>query len=106
MAFSSKLLSFLAGGLFTATTALIPAAHAQEIDLSPEQKGRVRAEKVEEAIKLLPAGHKFVADGKLTVATVPFRLPLVDYASDTKRLLAWSRISPSWLLTVLALNFS
>ncbi len=84
MAFSSKLLSLLAGGLFTATTALIPAAHAQEIDLSPEQKGRVRAEKVEEAIKLLPAGHKFVADGKLTVATVPFRLPLVDYASDTK----------------------
>ncbi|MGE8581492.1 MULTISPECIES: ABC transporter substrate-binding protein [Agrobacterium] len=84
MAFSSKLLSFLAGGLFTATTALISAAHAQEIDLSPEQKGRVRAEKVEEAIKLLPAGHKFVADGKLTVATVPFRLPLVDYASDTK----------------------
>ncbi len=44
----------------------------------------MRAEKVEEATKLLPAATQFVADGKLTVATVPFRLPLVDYASDTK----------------------
>src|SRR5690606_13479919 len=84
MAFSSKLLSLLAGGLFTATAALIPVAHAQEVDLSPEQKGRVRAGKLEEAFKLLPAGYRFIADGKLTVATVPFRLPLVDYASDTK----------------------
>lgn len=84
MAFLSKLFSLAASGFLAVTMALTQAAHAQQVDLSPEQKGRVRVEKVEDAIKLLPAGYKFIADGKLTVATVPFRFPLVDYASDTK----------------------
>ncbi|GAK72775.1 ABC transporter substrate-binding protein [Agrobacterium rubi] len=80
----SILLSTITGGLITAFLSFGQAAHAQEIDLSPEQKGRVRVEKVEEAAKLIPADFKFVTAGKLTVATNPSRLPLGDYANDAK----------------------
>ncbi|HEY5819081.1 MAG TPA: ABC transporter substrate-binding protein [Mesorhizobium sp.] len=57
---------------------------AEGIDLSPEQAGRVHAEKVPEAIALIPAGHKFVTQGKLTVASIPGNLPFAVYANDTK----------------------
>ncbi|WP_237155375.1 ABC transporter substrate-binding protein [Oryzibacter oryziterrae] len=60
------------------------AAFALTPDLSPEQKDRVRADKVPEAVAAIPKDYKFVQDGVLTVATVPWQLPLVDYASDTK----------------------
>lgn len=84
MTSKSKLLSALGGGLITAFLSFGSIAQAQAIDLSPEQKGRVRAEKVEEAVRLIPADFKFVTPGKLTVATNPSRLPLGDYASDAK----------------------
>lgn len=80
----TKLLSVIGGGLLTAALTLAPLAQAQEADISPEQKDRPRAEKVEAAAKLIPADYKFITKGKLTVATVPFKLPLVDYASDAK----------------------
>ena len=57
---------------------------AQDADRTPEQKSRVRSETVEAAVKLVPSDFPFVAKGKLTVATVPYSLPLVDYASDAK----------------------
>lgn len=84
MAFSSKLLSLFAAGLFTATASLCAGRACAGGGPVTRAEGPGACRKVEEAIKLLPAGHKFIADGKLTVATVPFRLPLVDYASDTK----------------------
>jgi polar amino acid transport system substrate-binding protein len=84
MIYKSKLMSAISGGLLTAFLSFGQVAHAQEVDLSPEQKGRIRAEKVEAAVKLVPANFKFVTAGKLTVATNPGRLPLGDYASDAK----------------------
>lgn len=80
----SKWMSAISGGLLMATFSLGQIAHAQEVDLSPEQKGRIRVEKVEAAAKLIPADYTFVTPGKLTVATNPNRLPLGDYASDAK----------------------
>lgn len=72
--------------LAAAALALLPlsAMAAEEIDLSPEQPGRIRAEKVQAAIDLLPADYPWVTPGKLTVASVPNRLPFAVYATDTK----------------------
>jgi polar amino acid transport system substrate-binding protein len=64
---------------------LLPAAGmAAELDLSPEQKGRPRAEKVEAAVAAIPKGTHLVKDGVLTVATVVGSLPLGTLANDTK----------------------
>jgi polar amino acid transport system substrate-binding protein len=60
------------------------ALYALTPDLSPEQKGRPRAEKVPEAIAAIAKDFKFANDGALTVATTPFELPLDAYATDTK----------------------
>jgi polar amino acid transport system substrate-binding protein len=84
MSYKSKILGFAVGGLLSLSGLLSTLAQAQEVDLSPEQKGRVRAEKVEAAIKLIPAGYKFVTPGKLTVASVPGRLPFAAYATDNR----------------------
>lgn len=80
----TKLLSAIGSGLLTAALALASLAQAEEPDLSPEQKDRPRAEKVEAAIKLIPADFKFAHPGKLTVASVPGNLPFAVYATDTK----------------------
>ncbi|MFT3688313.1 ABC transporter substrate-binding protein [Paenirhodobacter sp.] len=74
------------GALLAAALLLGPAAFAAEpgVDLSPEQPGRIRAEKVQAAIDLLPADTKWVNPGKFTVASVPNRLPFAVYATDTK----------------------
>lgn len=69
----------------TLTAALLPlAGHAVAFDLSPEQPARIRAEKVQAAIDLLPADYKWANPGKLTVASVPNRLPFAVYATDSK----------------------
>ncbi|MBK4216738.1 ABC transporter substrate-binding protein [Paracoccus caeni] len=72
--------------LAAALGALLPlgAQAADEIDLSPEQPNRVRAEPVQAAIDLLPADYPWVTPGKLTIASVPNRLPFAVYATDTK----------------------
>lgn len=75
-----------------ALTAILPLnAHAAdepaarvEVDLSPEQPDRIRAEKVQAAADLLPADYKWVNPGKLTVASVPDNLPFAVYATDTR----------------------
>lgn len=84
MTISLRSLARPIGAAAIAIGLMAPAAWADEPDLSPEQAGRVRAEKVEAAIKLIPADFKFVTPGKLTVATNPGRLPLGTYATDTK----------------------
>jgi hypothetical protein len=64
-----------------------PAAYrAAGFDLSPEQPGRPRAEKNEEAIKLLGKDAKFAKDGVFTVAITSTRLPFGAYGTDTKTL--------------------
>ncbi len=68
----------------TLTATLLPlGAMAEEFDLSPEQPGRIRAEQVADAIALLPKDFKWTTPGKLTVASVPNRLPFAVYATDT-----------------------
>ncbi len=69
----------------TLTAGLLPLAAlaaGSEPDLSPEQPNRIRAEKVQAAIDLLPKDYKFVVPGKLTVATNPWQLPFGVYATD------------------------
>ena len=74
----------LRGVLFAALLAAPVLAAEPDIDLSPDQPGRIRAEKVQAAIDLLPRGHEWVTPGKFTVASVPGRLPFAVYATDTK----------------------
>ncbi|AJE48806.1 ABC transporter substrate-binding protein [Celeribacter indicus] len=63
---------------------LFPGAVAAEVDLSPEQPDRIRVEPVQEAVDLLPEEYEWVTPGKLTVASVPNRLPFAVYATDTR----------------------
>ena len=75
------------GGLLAAAffAALLPfQAAAITVDLSPQQPGRVRAEKVPDAIAKISKDYKLVNPGKLTIASVPGRLPFATYGSDTK----------------------
>jgi polar amino acid transport system substrate-binding protein len=60
------------------------AVFALDVDLSPEQKGRVRVDRVPDAVAAISKDYKFVNEGALTIATTPFELPLDAYASDTK----------------------
>lgn len=84
MFYRNSILGMAASSLLTLSAAFSSVAHAQGPDLSPEQKDRVRSEKIEGAIKLLPANYKFVSAGKFTVASVPGNLPFAVYATDTK----------------------
>ncbi|RWR34623.1 ABC transporter substrate-binding protein [Sinirhodobacter populi] len=77
----------LRGLIAALTVALLPlsaAAVQPDFDLSPEQPGRIRGEKVQAAIDLLPKDYHWVTPGKLTVASVPNRLPFAVYATDTR----------------------
>ncbi|WP_245448086.1 ABC transporter substrate-binding protein [Neorhizobium sp. T6_25] len=60
------------------------AAATDIFDLSPDQSGRVRAEKDPAAIAAIPPGFKFVTSGKFTVAVSPGGPPLATYATDAK----------------------
>nr|WP_244936644.1 ABC transporter substrate-binding protein [Methylobacterium currus] len=66
------------------TLLLTGRAGAQAIDLSPEQPGRVRAPRDEEAIRLIGKEAKFARDGVLTVGNSTGRFPFAGYASDTR----------------------
>jgi polar amino acid transport system substrate-binding protein len=76
----SRLAKALAVGAVIAPTALFAA----NVDQGPEQKQRLRVERVPEAVAAIPKDFKFVTDGVLTVATTPFELPLDAYATDAK----------------------
>jgi len=72
-------------GAMASTLALFGTAQAEEaFDLSPEQPGRVRAEKNEAAIAAISKDFVFVAPGKFTVAVSPGGPPLATYATDAK----------------------
>jgi polar amino acid transport system substrate-binding protein len=74
----------LAGfGLATAPFLARPL-RAQDIDLNPAQPGRVRGQKIDQAIRLLPANLQLAKAGHLTVATNPGRFPFGGYATDSR----------------------
>ncbi|MGJ7530321.1 ABC transporter substrate-binding protein [Variovorax sp. GB1P17] len=83
MSFKNKAAVLVALGL-TALVALTTAHAAEKFDFSPEQRGRLHAEKDAEAIKAIPPGFKFVKDGVLTIAVAPFAPPISTYATDAK----------------------
>jgi polar amino acid transport system substrate-binding protein len=73
-------LAFLAAGF-----AFLTVAKADDVyDLSPEQKGRIKAVSNSAAIAAIPAGFKFVTPGKFTVASAVGGPPLNTYATDAK----------------------
>ncbi|KKX27149.1 ABC transporter substrate-binding protein [Rhizobium sp. LC145] len=84
MTYRSRIFGLAIASLLSLSGFFGATAQAQEVDLSPEQKDRIRVEQVEAAIKLIPADYKFVTPGKLTVASVPGRLPFAAYATDNK----------------------
>ncbi|MDD2546635.1 MAG: ABC transporter substrate-binding protein [Burkholderiaceae bacterium] len=53
-------------------------------DLSPEQPGRPRSGKIEDAIKQVAPQFKFAKEGALVVGTTTGRLPFGAYATDNK----------------------
>ena len=72
-----------------AASSLLPfAAYADEVDLSPEQKGRVRADKDPDAVRLISGDVKLARPGYLTVANASNRLPFGVYATDMKTLVS------------------
>lgn len=72
-------------GAAAAFSALLPLqSWAQTGDLSPEQPGRIRAQKSDEALRLLGKDVKFLKEGTLTVGIALGRLPLGSFATDNK----------------------
>jgi polar amino acid transport system substrate-binding protein len=59
-------------------------ASAQTFDLSPDQAGRLRAEKNDAIAASIPKDFKFVEDGALTVAVAPGTPPIGTYATDAR----------------------
>ncbi|ABE36304.1 bacterial extracellular solute-binding s, 3 family protein [Paraburkholderia xenovorans LB400] len=59
-------------------------ADIRSFDFSPEQRGRLRAQKNPAAVRLLSNGYRFVEAGVLTVAVAPFAAPLASYATDAR----------------------
>nr|WP_105418176.1 MULTISPECIES: ABC transporter substrate-binding protein [Neorhizobium] len=84
MTFFRKTAGLLAASLMASAINVTAAAAADIFDLSPDQSGRVRAEKDSAAIAAIPPGFKFVTPGKFTVAVSPGGPPLATYATDAK----------------------
>lgn len=74
----------LMGVVICATLPAMAAGTDGGFDLSPEQPGRVHAQKNDAAAAALPKDFKFVAPGKLTVAVSPGGPPLATYATDAR----------------------
>ncbi|RWM20583.1 MAG: ABC transporter substrate-binding protein [Mesorhizobium sp.] len=74
----------LAFGAVLSAIAFVSVAPAAEFDLSPEQPGRIHAEKSENAAAAISPNFKFAKQGYLTVATSPWDPPVGTYATDAK----------------------
>ncbi len=76
--------TFLLGAL-AAAFAVTGAAKADEaFDLSPEQAGRIRAQRNATAVAAIAKNFAFVTPGKFTVAVSPGGPPLATYATDAR----------------------
>ncbi|MBP1872965.1 polar amino acid transport system substrate-binding protein [Ensifer adhaerens] len=74
-----------------------PAQAADGFDFSPEQPGRIRAERNDAAVAAISPGFKFVTPGKFTVAVSPGGPPLATYATDAKTVIG---ADPDYALAV------
>ncbi|WP_312364307.1 ABC transporter substrate-binding protein [Ensifer sp.] len=74
-----------------------PAQAADGFDFSPEQPGRIRAERNDAAAAAIAPGFKFVTEGKFTVAVSPGGPPLATYATDAKTVIG---ADPDYALAV------
>ncbi len=74
----------LLAALSAITLAGAQSAYSEDFDLSPQQAGRIRAEKNETAIAAIPGDFKFVTPGTFTVAVSPGGPPLATYATDAQ----------------------
>lgn len=81
----------------TALLHLGPAQAADGFDFSPEQPGRIRAERNDAAIAAISPSFKFVTPGKFTVAVSPGGPPLATYATDAKTVIG---ADPDYALAV------
>ncbi|KOF16876.1 ABC transporter substrate-binding protein [Ensifer adhaerens] len=88
--------SFIAA-FATALFHLGPSAAADGFDFSPEQPGRIRAERNDAAIAAISPGFKFVTPGKFTVAVSPGGPPLATYATDARTVIG---ADPDYALAV------
>lgn len=80
--FAIAALSFASVAAVTVTAS--PARADGKFDFTPQQAGRVHAEKNPEAVKAIAAGFRFVRPGVLTVGIVPFGPPIATYATDAR----------------------
>ncbi|MCO4319144.1 ABC transporter substrate-binding protein [Phyllobacterium sp. 21LDTY02-6] len=76
--------AFLAVSTFVSILSVASGSAEDIFDLSPDQPGRIRAEKDPAAIAAIPTDFKFTAPGKFTVAVSPGGPPLATYATDAK----------------------
>lgn len=65
------------------------STNAKALDLSPEQPGRLRAEKSEKVVAAIPTTFKFVEDGTFTVGIAVDHPPLATYATDAKTVVGY-----------------
>ncbi|MFL6687121.1 transporter substrate-binding domain-containing protein [Paraburkholderia graminis] len=76
---------FVMTGIAAALTAIGRAHGAQTgIDLSPQQPGRIRTGKNEQAIAAIANRYRFVKEGLFTVAISPHGPPTATYATDAR----------------------
>jgi polar amino acid transport system substrate-binding protein len=78
-----NILSALLGAAMLLPLLPLAASAQPATDLSPEQAGRPRAQKLDEAVKLAK-DFRFQKEGVLVVGTTTGRLPFAAYATDTK----------------------
>ncbi|MBZ3695935.1 ABC transporter substrate-binding protein [Phyllobacterium calauticae] len=88
MIFRPSHISF-ALAVLIATVSGLAMVHAEGFDLSPDQSGRIRAEKSEKVIASIPATFKFVRDDTLTVGISVAHPPLSAYATDAKTVVGY-----------------
>jgi polar amino acid transport system substrate-binding protein len=65
-------------------TARHARAAPRDFDFSPQQSGRLRAQRIPEAVRALGDGYRFAAPGVFTVAVAPYAPPVAAYASDAR----------------------
>ena len=97
MIFCEKTIGFAAAIVASCIGASSASAAGDIFDLSPNQLGRIRAEKDPAAIAAIPKDFKFVTAGKFTVAISPGGPPLATYATDAKTVVG---ADPDYALTI------
>lgn len=84
MTAKTTLRGFFLGALASTLALAGPALAGETFDLSPEQAGRIHAERNDKAVAAISKDFTFVTPGKFTVAVAPGGPPLATYATDAK----------------------